>query len=147
MDWLNHVTKAQQKGNLPEIGPGDQVRIWCRILERDRVRLAPFEGVVIRRRGSGLSATVTVRRITYGEGVERVFPLQAPVLERIEVLRRAKVRRARLYFLRTKVGKTRIEAAETGEPATPPREGRGTDVQRPGEGGTDIQPSEKQAAS
>ena len=110
--WLNEVTKAQRKANLPSVNPGDHIRVWSRILERDRVRLAPFEGVVIRRRGGGLSATVTVRRITYGEGVERIFPLHAPVLERIEVLRRAKVRRARLYFLRTKVGKVRIESAD-----------------------------------
>ncbi|MBI3324171.1 MAG: 50S ribosomal protein L19 [Candidatus Omnitrophica bacterium] len=111
-NWLADVTKAQQKAKLPEFGPGDQVRIWTRIMERDRVRLTPFEGLVIRRRGSGISESLTVRRVTHGEGVERIFPLHAPVLERIEVLRRGRVRRARLYYLRTKIGKTRIAAAD-----------------------------------
>ena len=103
---------SQMKTKIPTFGPGDQVRIWYRIIEQDRVRQAPFEGIVIRRRGAGLSETFTVRRVTQGEGVERVFPLHAPMLERIEVLRRGKVRRARLYFLRSKVGKTRISAAD-----------------------------------
>ena len=134
MEPLTHITRAQLKGNLPVFGPGDQIRVWYRIVEQDRVRLAPFEGLVIRRRGAGLSETVMVRRMTHGEGVERVFPLNAPVLERIEVLRRAKVRRARLYFLRTKVGKTRIAAAHTGGPTKPSSdEERGTDGQRPEE--------------
>ena len=128
--WLDVVTKAQQKATVPTLNPGDQVRVWSRILERDRIRLAPFEGVVIRRRGSGLSATVTVRRVTYGEGVERIFPLHAPVLERIEVLRRAKVRRARLYFLRAKVGKVRIEAADQGASGESSARERTTQLER-----------------
>ena len=111
---MEAVTQGQLKTNVPEFGPGDQIRVWCRIIEQDRVRLSPFEGIVIRRRGAGISETFTVRRITYGEGVERVFPIHAPVLERIEVLRRGKVRRARLYYLRRKVGKTRIASADTG---------------------------------
>lgn len=97
---------------MPDFGPGDQVRVWYRIKERDRVRLAPFEGLVIRRRGSGISETFTVRRITYGEGVERVFPLHTPTLDHVEVLRQGRVHRARLYFLRTKIGKTKIDAAK-----------------------------------
>lgn len=125
MTSIDAVTQGQRKGDVPEFGPGDQVRVWCRIIEQDRVRLSPFEGVVVRRRGSGLSETFTVRRITYGEGVERVFPVHAPVLGRIEVLRRGKVRRARLYYLRRKVGKTRIASAEP--------EGRAADEPRPAE--------------
>lgn len=125
MNPIDAVTQGQRKGDVPAFGPGDQVRVWCRIMEQDRVRLSPFEGVVVRRRGSGLSETFTVRRITYGEGVERVFPVHAPVLDRIEVLRRGKVRRARLYYLRWKVGKTRIASAET--------EGRDADEPRPAE--------------
>lgn len=115
---MNKLFEEQfmRKTGLPQFGPGDQVRVWFKIVERDRVRLAPFEGVVIRRRGCGVSETFTVRRITHGEGVERVFPLHAPALDRIEVLRRARVRRARLYFLRAKVGKTRLAEAEPGEP-------------------------------
>ena len=128
---LQQALKGFRKTNVPEFGPGDHIRVWCRIIERDRVRLTPFEGLVIRRRGSGLSETCTVRRLTHGEGVERVFPIHAPVLERIEMIRRGKVRRARLYFLRTKVGKTRIASAETGEAAKPADEGQGTDVPSP----------------
>ena len=128
---IEHVTQGQRKANVPEFGPGDQVRVWCRIIEQDRVRLSPFEGVVIRRRGSGISETFTVRRITYSEGVERVFPVHAPVLERIEVLRRGKVRRARLYYLRRKVGKTRIASADTGGAAKPASEGGEEPAPRP----------------
>lgn len=122
MDSIHQITQPQQKPDLPPFGPGDQVRVWYRIVEQDRVRQAPFEGLVIRRRGSGLSETFTVRRITYGEAVERVFPVHAPVLERIEVLRRGKVHRARLYFLRTKIGKTRIDASERAADAANPEE-------------------------
>ncbi|MBI2885446.1 MAG: 50S ribosomal protein L19 [Candidatus Omnitrophica bacterium] len=110
MTWLAHVTTPQLRP-IPECRPGDQVKVWCRIQEQDRVRLSAFEGLVIRRRGSGLSETITVRRVTYGEGVERVFPMHAPILERIDVVRRGKVQRSRLYYLRDKVGKTRIAAA------------------------------------
>lgn len=132
MDRMAHVAKAYEKKNVPDFGAGDQVRVWCRIQEKDRIRQVPFEGIVIRRRGSGIGASCTVRRLTYGEGVERVFPLHAPVVERIEVLRSGKVRRARLYYLRSKVGKTRLPAAtaaqagivsgETTAPSSPPPE-------------------------
>ena len=128
--WLQRVTAGGQKAKHPQFGPGDQVRVWCRIPERDRTRLAPFEGIVMRRRGSGISETVTIRRVTYGEGVERIFPLHAPVLERIEVLRRSKVHRSRLYFLRTKVGKTRLAAATKGTGKSQD-EGRQADAPRP----------------
>ncbi len=118
---MGQVGKASSEASgpksFPEFGPGDQIRVWTRIVERDRVRLAPFEGMVIRRRGGGLSETFSVRRITHGEGVERVFPMNAPVLERIELLQKARPPRARLYFLRSKVGKTRIASAQPGGPA------------------------------
>ena len=97
--------------SFPPFRTGDSVRVWCRIVERDRVRLAQFEGIVIRRRGGGLGETFSVRRITHGEGVERVFPLHAPILERIEVLSQGRPRRARLYYLRTKIGKVKIASA------------------------------------
>ena len=134
-DLIDALTQSQRKANVPEFGPGDQVRVWCRIMEQDRVRLSPFEGIVVRRRGTGLSETFTVRRVTYGEGVERIFPVHAPVLERIDVVRRGKVRRARLYYLRRKVGKTRIASIEPGrgdQPASQP-EGREADESRPAE--------------
>ena len=108
---IDRISKLQFKQNLPECGVGDQVRVWYRIEEQGKSRVAPFEGLIIRQQGSGSTKTLTIRRITYGEGVERIFPLHAPVLDRIEVLRRGKVKRARLYYLRSKVGKTRIAAA------------------------------------
>ena len=110
---VQQVTQDQLRTNLPDFSTGDQIRVWYRIVEQDRVRQAPFEGLVIRRRGSGVSETFTVRRVTFGEGVERVFLLHGPMVERIDVLRRGRVHRARLYFLRTKIGKTRIAAADT----------------------------------
>jgi large subunit ribosomal protein L19 len=114
MEWLTQVTQSHRKANLPEFGPGDQIRVWYRIVERDRVRLAPFEGIVIRRRGAGISATFTVRRLTHGEGVERVFPLHAPIIDRVEIIQQSNPRRARLYFLRRKIGKTRLAPSEAG---------------------------------
>lgn len=126
--WLDKVTKSSRKPEVADLRPGDQVRVWQKIQERDRVRLAPFEGIVVRCRGGGISETLTVRRVTFGEGVERVFPLHAPVLDHVEIIRRGKVRRARLYYLRTKVGKTRIAEANPSKadvPATksePPQE-------------------------
>ncbi len=120
MSHMVQVASAYQKRDVPNFRPGDQVRVWCRIQEKGRVRQVPFEGIVIRRRGSGIGESCTVRRLTYGEGVERIFPLHAPVVERIEVLRSGKVRRARLYYLRSKVGKTRIASGETTAPSTSP---------------------------
>ena len=111
MDWLKHAQGTRQ-AIQPDFRPGDQLRVWYHIQERDRVRLAQFEGIVIRLRGSSPSKTITVRRVTFGEGVERVFFLDGPSIERIEVVRRGKVRRNRLYFLRAVIGKTRIAAKE-----------------------------------
>ena len=93
-----------------EFGPGDTVRVHFKVVEGGRERVQAFEGVVVARRGGGLRETVTVRRISHGVGVERIFPLHSPRLERIEVVRRGQVRRAKLYYLREKVGKeTRIK--------------------------------------
>ena len=111
MDWMKLVHKPVDKG-FPSVNTGDDVRIWYKIREQDRERLGQFEGVVIRHRGAGPSKTITVRRVTYGEGVERVFPLDAPVIERIELLRRGKTRRSRIYFLRRVVKKTRLASAD-----------------------------------
>ena len=121
---MGNVKKtAETLERLPAFGPGDTVRVWSRIQERDKVRLAPFEGIVIRRKGSGLLESFTVRRVTFGEGVERVFPAQAPVVERVEVLSRTRPGRARLYYLRDRVGKTRFAAEQssgTSKPDTAP---------------------------
>ncbi|MBI3320750.1 MAG: 50S ribosomal protein L19 [Candidatus Omnitrophica bacterium] len=112
MEWLKHVHRDTPVSPGPEFGPGDEVRVWYRIIEQGKERLGQFEGTVIRHRGAWPSQTFTVRRVTYGEGVERVFPLDAKIISRIEVLRKGKVKRARLYFLRDAVGKTRIASAE-----------------------------------
>lgn len=102
---LEEIEAAQLRKDLPEFGPGDQVRITVRVVEGDRERSQPFEGVVIARRGSGLKETFTVRRVTHGIGVERTFLLHSPRVEEIKPLRRGRVRRAKLYYLRGLAGR------------------------------------------
>ncbi len=110
MDKIQLVERSQLKSDIPEFGPGDTVRVHTRVREGGRERIQVFEGVVIARRGGGLRETFTVRRISHGVGVERIFPLHSPNIVRIEVVRRGQVRRAKLYYLREKVGKeTRIK--------------------------------------
>lgn|SRR5690606_10871206 len=108
--------------NIPEFGPGDSLKVWVKVVEGTRERLQAFEGVCIARDGGGINASFTVRKLSFGEGVERVFPLYAPAVDRIEVVRRGRVRRAKLYYLRGLTGKrARItekkdyRAAESGE--------------------------------
>ena len=91
--------------DLPAFRPGDSIRVHTRIKEGDKERIQIFQGVVIRKRKGGLGATFTVRKISYGVGVERIFPLHSPNIDRIEVLTRGKVRRARLYYMRKLRGK------------------------------------------
>ena len=100
-----HDTLAAQR-NHPEFAHGDTVKVWVKIREGDKERLQAYEGVVIARGGSGLMESFTVRKISYGEGVERVFPVLSPNIDRIEVLKRGKVRRAKLYYLRDRRGKS-----------------------------------------
>lgn len=111
MDKLKLVEQEYTKKEVPAFNVGDTIRVLVKIPEGDKVRLHPFEGVVIAKKGSGTRENFTVRRASYGEGIERVFPLYSPNIERIEVLRSGKVKRAKLYYLRGKVGKraTKIE--------------------------------------
>ncbi|HEP1154856.1 TPA: 50S ribosomal protein L19 [Staphylococcus aureus] len=102
---IEAVTKSQLRTDLPSFRPGDTLRVHVRIIEGTRERIQVFEGVVIKRRGGGVSETFTVRKISSGVGVERTFPLHTPKIEKIEVKRRAKVRRAKLYYLRSLRGK------------------------------------------
>ena len=97
--------------DIPDFNVGDTVKMKVKVQEADKVRLHPFEGVVIAKCGSGLKLNFTVRKVSSGEGVERVFPLYSPVIDRIEIIRSGKVRRAKLYYLRSKIGKraTKIE--------------------------------------
>ncbi|WP_067931440.1 50S ribosomal protein L19 [Alicyclobacillus kakegawensis] len=105
MDLVREITQEQLRSDIPEFRPGDTLRVHVRVREGQRERVQVFEGVVIRRRGGGISETYTVRKISYGVGVERTFPLHSPNIEKIEVVRRGRVRRAKLYYLRGRSGK------------------------------------------
>ena len=129
MDWLKRVHGGEPRSAAqPAYRTGDLVRVWYKIQERDRVRLAPFEGLVLRQRGQGPSQTFTIRRVTFGEGVERVFPNDSPAIDHVEVLRRGKVKRSRLYFLRLVVGKTRIAAKDEPGAAIPTVDDKSADA-------------------
>ncbi len=105
MDAIRLVEAGQLKKNRDGFAPGDTVRVHVKVIEGEKERLQAFEGVVIRKRGEGARATFTVRRISYGVGVERTFPLHSPRIERVEVVRRSRVRRSKLYYLRELAGK------------------------------------------
>jgi large subunit ribosomal protein L19 len=105
MDKLAVVDREGLRATLPAFGPGDTVRVHIKVVEGGRERTQVFEGVVIARKGAGRRETFTVRRVSHGVGVERIFPVHSPRIERIEVVRRGRVRRAKLYYLREKVGK------------------------------------------
>ena len=100
------MAKIEEKRKLPEFSPGDTVRVNVRVTEGSRTRTQAYEGVCIARSGGGINESFTVRKISYGEGVERVFPIYSPMLEGVEVVRRGKVRRAKLYYLRDRRGKS-----------------------------------------
>lgn len=105
MDALKKIAQASVKENAPEFHIGDTVKVSVNIREGERERIQMFEGTVIARRGSGVAETFTVRRLSYGVGVERVFPLHSPNVVDVKVVRRGKVRRSKLYYLRDRVGK------------------------------------------
>ncbi|SHN72117.1 50S ribosomal protein L19 [Desulfitobacterium chlororespirans] len=105
MDFIRMIEEEQMKKDLPAFRPGDTVRVHVKVVEGTRERIQAFEGVVIKMKGGGLRRTFTVRRVTYGVGVERTFPLHSPRIDRIEVIRRGIVRRAKLYYLRQLSGK------------------------------------------
>ena len=104
-DIIKMVDQDYMKKEIPPFRPGDTVKVHVKVVEGSRERTQVFEGTVIRRRGSGLGETFTVRRISYGVGVERTFPVHSPRLDKIEIVRRGRIRRARLYYLRERVGK------------------------------------------
>ena len=105
MDKIQAFASEQLKTELPKFGIGDGVKVYIRITEGEKTRTQMFEGTVIAKRGGGISETFTVRRVSYGVGVEKTFPLHSPNVEKIVVFREAKVRRAKLYYLRDRVGK------------------------------------------
>ncbi|MGD8190177.1 50S ribosomal protein L19 [Brevibacillus ginsengisoli] len=102
---IRELEKEQLKQDLPAFRPGDTVRVHVKVIEGQRERIQLFEGVVIRRRGTGVSETFTVRKISYSVGVERTFLLHTPKIDKIEIVRHGRVRRAKLYYLRDRVGK------------------------------------------
>ena len=115
MDKMKLIEAAFVKKEMPKFNVGDTVKVLTKIPEGpDKFRLHPFEGVVIAKSGSGAKINFTVRKVSFGEGIERVFPLYSPAIERIEIIRSGKVRRAKLYYLRSKVGKhaTKIENSD-----------------------------------
>ena len=105
MNIVDKIRMEQVKPDMVDFAVGDSVKVYVKIVEGDTERQQVFAGVVIARRGSGIEETFTVRRVTAGQGVERVFPLNSPRIGKIEVTRRGRVRRAKLYYLRSKVGK------------------------------------------
>jgi len=105
MDKLARIKQEGLRTDIPEFSPGDTLRVQVRVREGDKERLQAFEGICIGRRGGGVGETFTVRKVSAGVGVERIFPLQAPTVASLEVVRRGHVRRAKLYYLRTLSGK------------------------------------------
>ncbi|NLJ33007.1 MAG: 50S ribosomal protein L19 [Firmicutes bacterium] len=105
MPMIKALERKQMKNNLPDFNPGDTLRVHVKVVEGGRERIQIFEGVVIAKRHGGLRETFTVRRVSYGVGVERTFPLHSPRIAKIEVIRRGRVRRAKLYYLRSLHGK------------------------------------------
>lgn len=119
MNVMDKLRLEQVKKKSPDFRPGDTVRVHCKVREGDKERIQIFEGVVLSRRGRGQEASFTVRKISYGVGVERIFPIHSPMIQRIEVANRGKVRRAKIYYLRNLSGKKARIAEEGGESEEP----------------------------
>ncbi len=127
MNKISYIESKQIRKDVPEFGPGDTVRVYSKIQEEGKTRLQAFEGTVTALKGIGVSRVFTMRRISYGEGVERTFPLNSPSIDHIDVVKKGKVKRAKLYYLRKKIGKKgKIEGEDifrTAPNATPREEG------------------------
>ena len=118
MQTLDSVDAASLPSDVPDFRPGDELKVHVRVVEGNKSRVQVFQGVVIRRAGGGVRETFTVRKISYGVGVERTFPVHSPVLDKIEVVRRGDVRRAKLYYLRDLRGKAaKIKERRENSPA------------------------------
>ena len=105
MSLIDKIANPQKRTDIPEFKPGDTVRVYVSIREGDNKRTQAFEGTVIARKNTGLGATFTVRKVSFGQGVERIFPVHSKIIERVEVMRTGRVRRSKLYFLRGLKGK------------------------------------------
>ena len=108
MNILDKIGQEQPKDNVTPFNVGDTVKVHCRVIEGGKERVQVFQGIVIARRGAGVNEAFTVRKISYGEGVERSFPLHSPRIARVDVVTRGKVRRAKLHYLRSRVGKEAV---------------------------------------
>lgn len=109
---IKEIEKKYSKQEIPDFSVGDTVKVYTKIPEAERIRTQIFEGIVISRRGTGISQTFTVRKISYGEGVEKIFLLHSPSIEKVEVVKKGDVRRAKLYYLRERVGKKATRVRE-----------------------------------
>lgn len=105
MNLLQAVEKSQVRKDLPSFRPGDTVRVHVKIKEGDKYRIQVFEGVVVAHKRNGIASTFTVRKVSFGYGIERIFPVHSPIIEKLEIVKSGKVRRARLYYLRGRRGK------------------------------------------
>jgi large subunit ribosomal protein L19 len=114
MSKIKMAEAKYMKKELPKFSVGDTVKVYTKIIEEGKQRLQAFEGMVIGKKGSGIKESFTVRRISYGEGVERIFPIHAPTIDRVEVVRRGKVKRAKLYYVRKRVGKKTVVEEKIG---------------------------------
>ncbi len=119
MNQIELVEREQLRLDLPEMKVGDTVKVHVKIVEGEKERIQPFEGIVIRKKGGGIRSTFTVRKVSYGVGVERIFPVHSPRIEHIDVLSRAKVRRAKLFYLRGLKGKAARIRGEKKQGARP----------------------------
>lgn len=106
MDMIKTLTQGQVRTDLPQLNIGDTLKVYFKVIEGTRERIQMFEGTLIKKHGSGVSETFTVRRVSYGVGVERTFPVNSPKIDKIEISRKGRVRRAKLYYLRDRVGKS-----------------------------------------
>ena len=102
---IRDIEKKYLKPNLPKFSTGDRVKVWVKLREGGKERLQAFEGIVLERSGGGINESFTVRRVTGGIGVERTFPIHSPLVDKVDIIKRGKVRRARIYYLRGKIGK------------------------------------------
>ena len=113
MDMIRLIENEQLRNNIPDFSVGDTVRVLVKVVEGSREKLQAFEGIVIQRQNGGLRETFTVRKISYGVGIERTFPLHSPRIDTIEIVRRGRVRRAKLFYLRERLGKAaRVKMAD-----------------------------------
>jgi large subunit ribosomal protein L19 len=112
MNKLEQIQREQMKTDVADFSVGDTVKVHTRVLEGGKERIQLFAGIVIARKGQGVGQSFTVRKISYGEGVERVFPVHTPKISRVEVVKRGRVRRARLHYLRDRVGKEAVQVKE-----------------------------------